>query len=398
MTMRDFCRRYCRAFCVIFGCCLATPALAQDGGGTGPAPGQPPAVSTELIEVETRGEGITPDEAKNNALQKALEQAAGVEITSHSQTENFELIRDTIYARADGIVTDYRVLDEGDGVGGVKFCKIKARVRRGSVASAWGEVQNVLDQIGRPGIAVYITEYIDNQPQPDSFVASQIENKLVNIGFTVKSGEHIKVLAEKESAAAGEEGNIAKARALAKDFGAQIFIVGTGQADAAGVRDLYGEPTAMYNCSASFKMFNTDTGRLIASESLPAERGGARTYKENSPQAGKKAFENSGKKLTDMMYHNVMRVWATQISAGGEIELEISGVKTIDALKIKKALQDVPKVKSVNMQATGDVAKFTIVATLTAEQLAEYLIAAPFDQMFELVDIKNMRLQGKKTQ
>ncbi len=383
----------CRGSCswlVLGAVCVLFP-LAAAGQDAAPSTG-----GGELIDVTARGEGLTLDEAKSDALRKALEQAAGVEISSYSQTENFELIRDTIYSRADGIVTEFRVIEEGDGVGGIKFCTVKAKVRRGAVASAWGEVQNVLDQIGRPSIAVFIQEFIDGQPQPDSFVASQIENKLVNIGFTVKSGEHLKALAEKEAAHAATTSDVSKLQAIAKDFGAQIFIVGTGQADAAGVRDLYGEPVAMYNCSASFRMFHTDTARMIASESLSAERGGARTYKEHSPQAGKKAFENSGQKLADMMYRNVMRVWATQISAGGEIELEVSGVSAVDAIKIKKALQEIPKVKTVNVQTTSGQAKFTIVVAMTAEQLAEHLISAPFDQMFELQDIKTGRLQAKK--
>lgn len=140
--------------------CLVMPAVAQE----------------DVIEVTVTGQGLSEDGARHDALRKALERGGEVEISSHSHVENFELIRDTIYARADGIVTDYRVLEKGEAAGGVRFCTIRAKVRRSSIASEWGEVQNVLDQVGQPGIAVYIQERIDGVLQDSSILESQIEH------------------------------------------------------------------------------------------------------------------------------------------------------------------------------------------------------------------------------
>lgn len=112
----------------------------------------PEAVAT----VTVTGEALSEDAARRDALRKALERGGRNEISSRSHVENFTLIRDTIYAKADGIVTDYQVLEQGNAVGGTQYCKIRAEVSKSAVASTWGEVQNVLDQTGRPGIAVCI--------------------------------------------------------------------------------------------------------------------------------------------------------------------------------------------------------------------------------------------------
>lgn len=353
----------------------------------------------EVVEVTVTGEGMTEDGARYDALRKALEQAGKNEISAHSHVENFELIRDTIYARAEGIVTDYKVIEPGEGAGGTKTCKILARVSKNAVATTWGEVQNVLEQIGRPGITVFVQERIDGQMQDASILESQIQKRLLDAGFLVYAGEQVRAIAEKESADASAEGNVAKLQAIAKDFGSQIFITGTGQANAAGVRELAGEPTAMYNCDAVIRMYYTDTGELLASESLPNTRGGARGFMDQSPQAGKKALETAGQSLIDQCYTDVMKRWATRITAGGDILLEVEGMSVADALKFKKRLQDMDadKIRNVNYSSTKGLATFRIKAKMTAEELAAYLVEAEWASgVIEIVDVKTNRLQAKK--
>ncbi len=376
--MRNFARGL--ALSLLLAICPALPVAAQE----------------DVVEVPGTGEGISQDAARLAAMRNALERGAGVEISSHSKTQDFELIRDTIYARADGIITEYRILDEGDAAGGVKYCKILAKVRRSAIASTWGEVQNVLDQIGRPGIAVYIDERIDGVIQDSSILESQIENRLLEAGFKVYAGQHIRRIADKESPDAASEQNVAKVQAIAKDFGTQIFIMGTAQANSAGVRNLAGQDVIMYNGDGMIKMYYTDTGELLASESLANWRGGARGFHTISPQAGKKALENAGQELVERCYQSVMRRWTTRITAGGELVLEVEGMSVVDAIKLKKMLKNIDTVTAVNHSMTKEIATFHIRAKMTAETLAEHLVEDKFASIIELVDLKTNRIQAKK--
>lgn len=361
--------------------CVSSPVMAQD----------------DIVDVPATGQGMSRESACQDALRRALEKGGGVEISSHSETENFELIRDTIYARADGIITDYKVVNESDGAGGIKICEIRAKVRKSAIASAWGEVQNLLDQVGRPVIVVYIQERIDGIEQDSSILESQIEHKLLEAGFTVRAGEQVRAIAEKESADAASEENVAKMQAIAKGFGAQIFISGTAQADAAGVRDLYGQATAMYNGDAMIKMYYTDTAELLASESLANWRGGARGYDTVSPQAGKKALENAGQELVERCYASVMKRWATRITAGGELVLEVEGINLTNAIKLKKKLEaiDTDRIRRVDQSLSKGIATFRIQAKMTAPTLAEYLVDDEWTALIEIVDLKTNRIQAK---
>jgi hypothetical protein len=359
--------------------------------------GAPLAAQEDVVEVSVTGEGVSEDSARQDALRKALEQGGRSEIASRSEVDNYELIRDTIYARSDGIVTDYKILEQGDGVGGVKFCKIRAKVSKSAIASTWGETQNLLDQVGQPGVAIYINERIDGIIQDSSILESRLENRLLDVGFRVFAGEQVRAIADKESADAASEANVAKMQAIAKDFGTQIFITGTAQADAAGVRDLYGQATAMYNGDGMIKMFYTDTAELLASESLANWRGGARGFHTISPQAGKKALENAGEELVTRCYENVMRRWSTRISSGGEIRLEVEGMNIADAIRLKKKIQaiDPDRILGVNHAMTKGIATFRIRAKMTAETLVEHLVDGEFAAMLEVVDLKTNRIQAK---
>lgn len=358
----------------------------------------PVAAQQDIVEVTVTGQGISEDSARNDALRKALETGGQVEISSHSNVENFELIRDSIYARADGLVTDYKILEQGEGAGGVYYCKILAKVSKSAIASTWGEVQNVLDQIGRPGIAVYILERIDGVVQDSSILESQIESRLLAKGFTVYAGEQVRQIAEKEGADAAAEGNVAKMQAIAKDFGTQIFITGTAQANSAGVREVYGEALAMYNGDAMIKMYYTDTGQLLASESVPNWRGGARGLHTHSPQAGKKALESAGQEVVERCYITVMKNWATRISSGGELLLEVEGMAMGDAIKLRKRLREInpDKVLNVNMDVTKGIARFRIKAKMTGEELAEHLVEGEWERIIEIIDLKPNRIQAKR--
>lgn len=359
--------------------------------------GTAPALADEdVVEVTATGEGLSKEAARNAALRDALEKGGKAEIFSHSEVENFELIKDSIYSRAEGIVTDYKILEETEGVGGTYVCKILAKVSKSAIASTWGAVQNVLDQIGRPGVMVLITEKIDGVVDNSSILESKIEEKLLKAGFDVYAGEQVRAIAAKEAEDAAAEDNIAKMQAIAKDFGTQIFITGAANANAAGVRDLYGEPTAMYNGDCVVKMFYTDTGRLLASESLPNWRGGARGIHTLSPQAGKMALSNAGAAVVEKVYNTVMQQWATQISAGGDIRIEVEGLNVADAIKIKKKLEATPGIEKVHYKFTKGIATYRIVGKMTAESLTEQLVESEWEPLIEIIDVKLNRIQAKK--
>jgi hypothetical protein len=385
-----------RAVVVVAMLVICAVALAQQ------EPLPPPPLATRTVTV--KAEGYNRDDAVKQALRKALEQGAGVQIAGFSQTENYALIRDTIYSRAAGIVHEYKVLKEGEVAGGVWEVTLEATVRPDAVAATWGEVQNVLDQIGRPKIMVWIDERIDGRYEPHSIVESRIEEMFVKTGFDLVSREAVDDIRRREAGDAEAERNVAKLARLAKDAGAQLLIRGSANADRAGIENLYGTPAAFYNCDVQAKVYYTDTGKLLASESVPVTRRGVRSHHELSPQAARAALvaatfprsdEHREPALAIQLFEAVMEQWSTQISAGGDIELEVEGVDFKTFVELKKALAGIERVRSVDGDFTKGAAVLRIKAALQAQTLAELLTEKPFAAWVEVVDLKPNRIQAK---
>lgn len=372
------------------------------------AQGQAPPAEIPALEARTvtvTAEGYNKDDALKRTLRMALEQGAGVQIASFSQAENFALLRDTIYSRAAGIVTDYRILEEREGAGGTVIVKIEAVVRPDAVAQTWGEVQNVLDQIGRPRIMVWIDERIDGRLESDSIVAARIEELFTKAGFDLVAKDAIDEIRRKAREEAETEQNAAKLAQLAKSSGAHILIRGSANANRAGVENLYGVLAAFYNCDVQARVYYTDTGRLIASESLPETRSGVRSQKEFSPQAARSALVRATfpeadspamrPPLANRLYEAVMSQWSTQITAGGDIELEIQGLDFRGYARIKKALEEKEHVKRVDGDFSKGIGTFRIKADLSAENLALQLTEAPFAELLEVTDLQLNRITAQ---
>lgn len=371
-------------------------AVAADDAKPADAAKAPPPDPKDVVLVEAEGEGTTKEQAVRAALRAALEKGGKQEIFSDSKVENYQLMHDTIISRAQGIITDYKIVSEKPVIGGTIKVVIKAAVSKTVLARSWGEVQNVLKQIGRPKILVSINERIDGKIEEQSILETLIEKPLLQSGFELVAKDAVAAIKAREAADAAAEDNIAKVQAIAKDAGAEIFIIGTANANQAGIEEPYPNvPIAFYNCDAQVKVYYTDTARMMASEGLPATRGGARGRKEFSPQAGKMALSNASGKLVDSLYQQIMERWATDISAGGELILQVEGISFKNANKLKKAIAELKGVEDVNFKLTKGTAEYRIRAKMSGEDFAEKLSEGEFEKILEIDDLKLNRIQAK---
>ena len=160
---------------------------------------------------------------------------------------------------------------------------------------------------------------------------------------------------------------------------------------------LRGAPFAFYNCDVQIKTYYTDTAKLLDSSSIPVTRGGARGEHGFSPQAGKKAFANAAPNLIEDMYNMVMKNWAYEISFGGHIDLEVSGLPSAGrSLLLKKELMKIPGVETVNTERGEDGLSFyRIRATMTGEDLSMHLIEGDWAKKLDIIDFSLNRVQAK---
>ena len=172
--------------------------------------------------------------------------------------------------------------------------------------------------------------------------------------------------------------------AIAKRFGAQIFVTGqaTATKDADYPKQLYGRMRHKYWGEANVKTFRADTGQLISSipgKSFPGVQGSARG-------AAKQALDAEGRFIAPRITNNILRFWMDAMEGRGEIQLKVSGIKYLEYTRLKKALAKLKEVKDVRAKFASGNADISIEADCTAESLAE-TIAEQMEDKLEISDV-----------
>jgi len=129
------------------------------------------------------------DKAIDDALRKAVEQITGTVVSSESLTENFELVKDTIYTKSKGYVQKHKIIEQGIDKqdSGVYFVKIEAVVSKGKIQEDYKGIVSMYESLGKPKFLILISEQnIGEKTASGWWTGSQInlgnvENEMVNL-------------------------------------------------------------------------------------------------------------------------------------------------------------------------------------------------------------------------
>lgn len=344
----------------------------------------------DIVTVKVTGQGIDEDSAIKDGLRKAIEQGGKQEIMSKSQTKDFALEYDVVLARASGIVKHFDITGKRSSQG-ITSVDITAQVSKTLLDATWGEVAILLKQLGRPKIMVVFTEIIHDldRPEPsrevvqkDSILGTAIERKLLKLGFKLVNPGQMKEVDRKKAEVAAAENDTDALKALAMNYGAQVYIKGVSRASGPEHTTAAGVNLNMWETDVTIQGFWTETADSIFSNTMTGVRGGSRVA---GPVGGRQALEKSGMKLADSSVYDLLESWTRGTAGGvGDVIVEVSNVADVkQGILIKKALADIPGVEEVVKDGAKGVVKYTCQTNMSAETLTEHLIEATF-QGFEL--------------
>ncbi|MCD4699841.1 MAG: hypothetical protein K8R91_04630 [Phycisphaerae bacterium] len=325
-----------------------------------------------LVEVTVTGAGAGEEEALRDAMRKAVEQGAGTFISSHSEVRDFALVRDTVLARSAGFLQSKKVISKRKLPDGTWQVKITAVVSIKGIEDTWGAVTNLLQQVGRPKIMVFIREKIAETVQDDSTVQTRIENLLLKSGFVLVDKGQLKEIDRKDLTAAVAEDNPAKLQAIAKRFGAQIFISGVANCNAGPRKNVGGVKLFPYQAEANIRVFRSDTAQLMSSIPGRPTRGVDRVWRS----AASKALDAQAKQISPRVVADILGFWQDALSGRGEVQLHVDGVTFKQVVELKKKLKKIKQVKDVTVNFHNQVAECSLQSDVNAQQLAEKLVDA----------------------
>ena len=351
--------------------------------------GQVVKIDKNLVEVTVTGASTSKEEALHDAMRKAVERGAGTFIYSQSKTRDFVLVKDTILARSAGFIQSHKVLTSKQQEDGTWEVKIKAIVSVKGIVDTWGAVTTLLKQMGRPKIMVFIQEKIGNQVVPNSTVQTRIEHELLKSGFLLVNREQLKEIDKKDLAAAIAENNPAKVQAIAKRFGAQLFISGTAQATAGRVMNVSGIRLYAYQAEANIKCYRSDTAQMLSSIPGRSTRGVDRVWRS----AANKALDAQARLIAPKVRNDILRFWQDVMEGRGEVQLHVEGISFKQYVALKKSLKKIKHIKAVNAKYHNKIAECSLESDIPAEALAEKIVEQI--ETLEITDVSQNVIKAK---
>ena len=294
--------------------------------------------------VTVTGIGVTANDAENDALRNAVQNALGVLVDSNTLVEKNILIQDQIYTQSRGFITDYKVLSRNQTSDGWQVT-ITAEVDdqpNSKLMSELARLGIINTQLRNPKIAVYVPETHLQYHVPDPAGETAIVKALISAGFSqvTEVGSRLQVSNPLKMSAA-EMTN------AAQKFGVDIIIV--GEAFSEGIGDpgqwLPGnQQTNLHSCRARVeaKMFIVRTGQIIAADGKYA------SGLDNSQAiASKKALAAAGQQMGEYLVGQITGLYTSQQN----VEVVVYGAAFQKINQVQTAIGNVRGVKSCNLSS-----------------------------------------------
>jgi hypothetical protein len=314
-----------------------------------------------------KGEGEAGKQAAIRlALRDACEKGCGVFLASQKNVPNrdqvFSKVVDQVITQTAGFVSDYQV-KRADFLDDSWSVVVAANVSPERFADAW---KLTYIQVNSPRLMVVVTEERDGQPQSLRSVQAAIEQFLLKKGFRLVDKSQFTEVKEARIKEAALADDLASAASVARDFGAELLVVGQARAEKGNTEDVAGMAFQFYVAEAVIKVVQTDSGTLVVSERPPKERAGSR----EAPAAAAGALEKLGERVAARVWKGCVDNWEKMVAGAYRSELHVSGVTPKAVLAIEAELKKLQGVTEVNLRrlASG-AAQFDIVSTFSAKEL-----------------------------
>ncbi len=341
-------------------------------------------VQARGIAAVTRGNtAIAGDNALNDALRKAVEQAVGMMVSAETLVENYQVLSDSIYTKSRGYVQNYRVIDEGPLGGGMYQVTVEAVVTIGDLKDDLDALGLLHKQSGKPRVLFMIAEQNVGQryyvfwwwgkseyagEEVDLSIAeTTLKEEFANNGFNVVDISAVTGRLDISKAFRMADLTDDGARSIGRQFGAEVVIKGKSIAKE-GPRTR-GSSVGSYLADMTATAIRVDNGQVIASG-----RGHGVSRHISGITGGTEAIERAAKELAGKMIDQIVTKWSGEVGGGGIIQVTVRGIGDFKELvRFKEAIKtQVRGVQSVYQRSfEGGVAVLDVEMKGTGQTLAD---------------------------
>jgi hypothetical protein len=301
---------------------------------------------TGMSQVVDRNTLGAREAALRDAMRKAVETGLGTLLESRTLVENFALVNDQIYSRANGFVSSYEVLEEKEQAGTYVMsvrCVVNQQ-KLGDDARSLGLLQEL---VGKPKMMIMVDEFWWDASLPkdsqeavdDPASAARIAERFLDRGFALVDAETVKKLRASEMGTMDDLMNngdaiIRLAQQAAADYGAEVLILGTCKAEPVSV--VGGKYTASATFSA--KIVDASTGALMGTKQYSQNGVGASPEQARAESGGR-----AGDGVSETLIGQVLQYWQDKANNGMDYIIKLYNVDSF----VQQGMKFIQGVKGV---------------------------------------------------
>jgi len=355
-------------------CFGVVPAAAQPGG---PASTEITVVGVGSILANDLG--AARDQAIEDGMRKAVQQALGTSLKSETLVENFQLVEDRILTWSAGYVKKYEILKEGKAQMDSYEVQMRALVNLAELRNDDGALAALLER-ENPRVLVMIAEqnigeanHTLNYFNVDLTVAeTAIIDVFRNKGFEVVDANQSKENQQRDQVLSALDGNSRAAAAIAAALHAELIVTGKAVAKVAtGLKVL--ESAGMKSCQANItaRLVSADDAKIIATASA-----NGKMPHIDEVTGGTMAIQKAAKQCADTLVAKMTAAAQKKFYNQATVNLRVQGYRDYNDLQkfgetIKYYMRGVKGV--FQRSAAGGYANFDIKIIGSAPQLAREL-------------------------
>lgn len=338
-------------------------------------------------------QAIARDNAIQDALRKAVEQAVGTMIASETMVENFQVIRDNVLSKSQGYIQKYDIVKQG-AQKDIYSVTITAVVAMGNLKNDLNALGLLMARVGKPRVLFMIAEQNIGQEillywwswwgkggaefkgQMVDMAVSEtaLKEEFLNKGFNVVDISSATGKFEISNAYRIADLTNDGAREFGKKLNAEVVIKGKSLAKE-GPRSA-GSSVGSYLADITVSAIRVDNGQVLASA---RGQGVARHVAQHT--GGNEALERAARDVAAKLVDQIVAKWTGETSGTQLVQLTIKGVRMKDLVKVKEFLQSqVRGVQGVIQRGfEGGVAVLELDAKVNAQQIGDELAKKDFE-------------------
>jgi hypothetical protein len=271
------------------------------------------------------------DEARDQALRTAVEEACGVFLTSQSKAVDYKAVYDKVFANAVGYVREHKVVST-DVEGGVTVVKVRALVSTQAFEKDWASIAHTVNQENNPRVVVAIIEEIDgdsddddndeDKVKEDGIVQTKIEEFFLSKGIMLMDRKTSRKVTKRDVLLAALKDDAGELASLGARFDADVVVSGRAKAGYAKTITIGGQTVHKYSGSLTIRVVQTDSGRILAAKSFDPIS--VNTVQLNGGED--RVLAKLGKTYSEEVLAAMVEAWRKRANVSRTVQVSLSGM------------------------------------------------------------------------